>query len=52
MPSVQLTREEFAKRFRDRFYDPAFEAVDAELQKVLDGAWEAYDKYRKSPRSG
>ncbi len=51
MPSVQLTREEFTKRFRDRFYDPAFEAVEAELQKVLDGAWEAYDKYRKSPRA-
>ena len=50
MPSVQLTKEEFSKRFRDRFYDPAFEAVDPEVEKVLEKAWEGYDVYRKSPR--
>ena len=27
MPSVQLTKAEFADRFRSRFYDPAFDAV-------------------------
>jgi hypothetical protein len=27
MPSVQLTKAEFAERFRSRFYDPAFDAV-------------------------
>ena len=51
MPSVQLTREEFEKRFRDRFYDPAFHAVDGEIQRLLELAWEGYDKYRKSPRA-
>ncbi|OGQ82743.1 MAG: NADPH-dependent FMN reductase [Deltaproteobacteria bacterium RIFCSPLOWO2_12_FULL_60_19] len=51
MPSVQLTKEEFARRFLDRFYDPAFEAEKDELERVLDTAWEGYDKYRKSPRT-
>ena len=51
MPSVQLTREEFEKRFRDRFYDPAFHAVEGEIQRLLELAWEGYDKYRKSPRA-
>ncbi len=50
MPSVQLTRQEFEKRFRSRFYDPAFQAVDGEIQRLLELAWEGYDKYRKSPR--
>ena len=51
MPSVQLTKEEFAKRFRSRFYDPAFEEVDGEIEKLLEKAWEGYDVYRKSPRA-
>lgn len=49
--SVALSREEFASRLRQRFYDPAFEAVGPELERVIDVAWEAYDKYRKSPRT-
>ena len=51
MPSVQLSKEEFARRFRDRFYDPAFAGLEAELGKVVDIAWNAYDAYRKSPRT-
>src|SRR3989338_1469391 len=51
MPSVQLTREEFEKRFRARFYDPAFHAVEGEIQRLLELAWEGYDKYGKSPRA-
>lgn len=51
MPSVQLSKEEFARRFRDRFYDPAFAGLEAELGKVVDIAWNAYDEYRKSPRT-
>lgn len=50
MPSVQLTRAEFARRFRDRFFDPGFEQLDGELDKVIAMAWEAYDEYRKNPR--
>jgi multimeric flavodoxin WrbA len=51
MPSVQITRQEFAKRVRDRFYDPAFDELKAEIEKIIDTAWEAYDDYRKSPRA-
>ena len=51
MPSVKLTREEFAKRFRARFYGPAFGELDNEIQKILARAWERYDEYRKTPRS-
>ena len=50
MPSVQLTRQEFAKRFRERFYDPAFAGVEAEIEKIIGTAWEGYDESRKAPR--
>jgi hypothetical protein len=48
-PSVQLSRVEFEKRFRARFYDPSFEAVEDELRRVIDVAWQNYRDYRKSP---
>ena len=47
---VKLTREEFERRYRERFYDPAFDAVRAEIDRVVDVAWTAYDEYHKSPR--
>jgi multimeric flavodoxin WrbA len=34
-----------------RFFDPAFDAVKAELDRVADIAWDGYDKARKSPRT-
>ena len=36
-PSVQLTKEEFSKRARDRFYDPTFPTVTAEIDRIIDG---------------
>jgi multimeric flavodoxin WrbA len=48
---VKLTREEFERRFRDRFFDPAFEAVERQLADVIDVAWTSYDEYHKSPRT-
>ena len=47
---VPLTREELRRRFFERFYDPAFDDVQAELEKVFERAWDGYIKYRKSPR--
>ncbi len=47
---VKLTREEFARRLGERFYDPAFDSVRAELDRVLDVAWTSYHEYHKSPR--
>jgi multimeric flavodoxin WrbA len=51
MPDVQLSREEFDRRFRAQFFDPAFAAVRAELDAVAEIAWQAYSEYRKSPRT-
>jgi multimeric flavodoxin WrbA len=48
--SVQLTREEFDRRLGERFYDPAFDGVRDEIKRVMDVAWDGYDRYRKSPR--
>src|SRR3954469_12700765 len=48
---VKISREEFERRFKERFYDPAFEAEADAMQRVIAVAWDAYDKYRKSPRT-
>src|SRR5205814_8511192 len=47
---VKLSREEFARRLGERFYDPAFDAVRGEIDRVIDVAWDGYDRYRKNPR--
>jgi hypothetical protein len=49
-PSVQLSREEFSKRVRERFYDPSFTAVTREIDAIIDTAWKNYTEYHKSPR--
>jgi multimeric flavodoxin WrbA len=48
---VALSREEFERRIRARFYDPAFDAVATELDRVVDVAWNSYHEYRKTPRT-
>src|SRR5918995_4664992 len=48
---VKLTREEFERRLRERFYDPEFQQVERQIAEVIDVAWHAYDGYRKSPRT-
>jgi multimeric flavodoxin WrbA len=49
MPDVQLTREEFSRRFRDRFFDPAFAKNEKALESIIATAWDGYDIYRKNP---
>jgi hypothetical protein len=49
-PYVPLTKQEFRQRFFARFYDPAFDDVAAELERVFEKAWDGYIVYRKSPR--
>jgi len=51
MPSVQLDEQEFKKRFFARFYDPEFEPLKPELDKIANVAWKTYHDYRKSPRT-
>ena len=48
---VKLTREEFERRLRERFYDPEFQAVERQIADVIAVAWKAYDEYHKSPRT-
>jgi multimeric flavodoxin WrbA len=46
---VKLSRDEFARRLGERFYDPAFDAVRAEIDRIVEVAWKSYDEYHKSP---
>ncbi len=50
-PYVPLTRAQFRERFMARFYDPAFDVVQHELDRVFEQAWDGYISYRKSPRT-
>jgi multimeric flavodoxin WrbA len=47
----QLSREEFSKRFREQFYDPAFEPLSREIDRITQVAWEGYEQGRKAPRT-
>ncbi len=41
MPSSALTKAEFTRRARERFVDPAFEGLQAEIDRIIDAAWVA-----------
>jgi multimeric flavodoxin WrbA len=51
MPSVALDKAEFARRVRQRFFDPAFDSLQVEIGKIIDAAWDGYDNSRKAPRT-
>jgi multimeric flavodoxin WrbA len=51
MPSPRLTEDEFKRRFRLQFQDPAFDVLQGELDKISDAAWQSYEHSRKSPRT-
>lgn len=51
MPEVAISREEFARRVRERFYDPAFDAVQPQIDALIDVAYDGYHAYRKTPRT-
>jgi multimeric flavodoxin WrbA len=51
MPDVQLTKGEFIRRARERFYDPTFSSVSPAIDKVIEVAWKNYAEYHKSPRT-
>ncbi|HSW03083.1 flavodoxin family protein [Aquabacterium sp.] len=44
-----LQRDEFGRRFRQAFADPAFNATRSELDRVETVAWRAYEQGNKSP---
>jgi multimeric flavodoxin WrbA len=49
MPSPRLEEEDFKRRFLQQFVDPVFAALDGELARIADAAWDAYANSRKSP---
>jgi len=51
MPSVAISKAEFIRRARERFYDPAFEPLQGEIGKIIETAWNGYHEYRKAPRT-
>jgi multimeric flavodoxin WrbA len=51
MPGVALGKEEFRKRYSERFSDPSFAPLRAEIDRILDAAWEAYSHHRKAPHT-
>jgi multimeric flavodoxin WrbA len=51
MPSPTLGKDEFERRFRKQFQDPAFEALAEELDRLASVAWDVYREGRKSPRT-
>jgi hypothetical protein len=44
-----MSRDEFNARFRARFADPAFAGKEAQIDQLMDIAWDGYHKGRKSP---
>ena len=51
MPSVELSREEFERRYRRRFRDPAFDPLQRELDAIVAAAWDGYAHSRKAPHT-
>jgi multimeric flavodoxin WrbA len=47
----ELTRAAFAERFAQSYFDPAYDSVRSELQRIEAIAWEAYSEGRKAPRT-
>lgn len=48
---AKLGRNEFHLRFRQAFYDPAYDKLAQELDAIEQVAWEAYEDGRKAPRT-
>jgi len=49
--STRLSREEFQRRWKQRFYDPAFAVEKESIDRLAEIAWQAYEDHRKSPRT-
>ena len=48
---LRLTREQFTDRFRQQFYDPVFDNLQGEIERLAAAAWDGYEHSRKSPRT-
>ncbi len=45
----KIDRAEFSRRYRERFYDPAFDTEKDAIERLEAIAWEAYQDSRKAP---
>lgn len=52
MPPVKLSRDEFERRYRRRFVDPAFRPPRRELDAIIGAAWDAANAFRLVDRHG
>ncbi|MGJ4727921.1 flavodoxin family protein [Luteimonas sp. SDU101] len=50
-PDPQLSREEFERRYRAAFRDPAFDPLRAAIDQLAAVAWDAYREGRKAPHT-
>lgn len=50
-PDAKLPREEFERRYRLAFIDPAFDGQREAIDRLAAIAWEAYQEGRKAPRT-
>ena len=50
-PDPAIDRASFEARFREHFYDPAFDAQRESVDTLAGIAWDAYQAGRKSPRT-
>lgn len=46
-----LSEKDFKKRYRELFYDPYFDSLNSEIEKITETAWKAYSEGRKAPRT-
>jgi multimeric flavodoxin WrbA len=51
MPSPDLDRAEFERRFLGQFQDPGFAKLSSELAAIAEAAWTAYSEGNKAPRT-
>ena len=51
MPPVELDEAEYKRRFRAQYVDPAFDPLQAELERIAQAAWDGYSNHRKSPHT-
>src|SRR5687767_2457926 len=50
-PDFPMPREEFARRFRANFYDPAFGKESEAIARLEAIAWDGYEQDRKAPKT-
>ena len=49
-PDNRLTYDDFLAEFKKNFFDPNFDTLAVEIDKIESQAWQNYQEHRKSPR--